>query len=493
MVDRGRNRVSADHPTPLRDVVIGAGPAGLTAAWALGRHGRSCVVLEQDEHYVGGLSRTVEVDGNRFDIGGHRFFTKSPEIAELWSELLPDDFIAVDRLSRIYYEGKFFPYPLEVGPTMRQLGIRRAGRIVASYVAARVRPRVECSFEDWVINRFGRHLYETFFRSYTEKVWGMPCDEISKDFAAQRIRGLSLSQLARDVVRRSDSPHKPKTLIEQFQYPRRGPGQLWERVAESIASEGTPLLMGEKVVRIAHRDGLATLVETGHGRTIECNDLFVTMPLAELVDALDPPPPQSICDAAAALKFRDFLTVAVIVDEPDVFPDTWLYIHEPDVDVGRIQNYGNWSRDMVSDVSTTCLGLEYFCNRGDGLWSLSDDALAKKAVVELDQLGLVRPESVRDATVIRMVNAYPVYDATYLDHRSAIRRWLEENVANLYPAGRAGLHNYNSQDHAMTTATMAVSNAVAGTAHDPWAVNTDAEYAETGPTVNRLVARRIDR
>ena len=475
----------------MTDLVVGAGPAGLTAAWALLQSGRQCTVLEQDIEYVGGLSRTVSVNGNRFDIGGHRFFTKSPEIAQLWDELLPDDFITVDRLSRIFYEGNYLPYPLQVGTTMRSLGPRRSARIIGSYLNARLRPRDENTFEDWVINRFGKHLYETFFQTYTEKVWGMPCDEISRDFAAQRIRGLSIADLFRDLFRGSNSPKKPKTLIEQFRYPRLGPGQLWERVADIIEDGGSEIHHGEQVVRIEHRDGRATAVDTSSGGRFSFANLFVTMSLRDVVEALDPPAPSAVLDAATALVFRDFVTVAVLIDQADVFPDNWIYIHDPTVDVGRIQNYRNWSDAMVADASTTCLGLEYFCNRGDRIWSQSDDALVKQATTELEQLGLIQPGQVCEATVVRMVDAYPVYDEHYATNRFIIRRWLEANISNLHPAGRAGLHNYNSQDHAMMTATMAVTNAVNGTSHDQWAVNTDEEYAEAGPTVDRLVPRRV--
>ncbi|MGI9601266.1 MAG: NAD(P)/FAD-dependent oxidoreductase [Acidimicrobiales bacterium] len=470
------------------DVIVGAGPAGLTAAWELVARGVRPVIVEADPVYVGGLSRTVEHGGNRFDIGGHRFFTKSAEIAAQWDEMLPGEFLTVPRLSRIYFDGAFYPYPVQIGPTLRQLGLRRGLRIVGSYLRARVRPRSEVTFEDWVVNRFGHRLYELFFRTYTEKVWGLPCDEISKDFAAQRIRGLSLFELVTAAVRPRRS--RPKTLIEQFRYPRLGPGQLWEAVADQVVGSGARLFRDWRVGRIEHRDGRVVAVESTNGERVECRDLYTTMSLRDLVAALSPAPPADVLAAAAGLRFRDFLTVAVVVNDPAVFPDTWIYIHDPGVGVGRIQNYRNWSTAMVGDDTTTCLGLEYFCNRDDGVWSLSDDALGKTAVEELAVLGLVDPERCLDTTVIRMVDAYPVYDEHHRANRDVIKRWLAANLTNLYPAGRAGLHNYNSQDHAMTTASMAVANAREGTDHDPWTVNTDQEYAEAGPTVERLVAQR---
>jgi protoporphyrinogen oxidase len=478
----------------MRHVVIGAGPAGLTIAWQLVRSGEEVVVLEADPHYVGGLSRTVAYKGHRFDIGGHRFYSKSGRINELWREMLPGEFIDVERLSRIHYDGRFFPYPLEVGPTLRTLGPRRSLRIGASYLRARLAPRhPEASFEDWIVNRFGRELYRTFFKTYTEKVWGMPCHEISKDFAAQRIRGLTFLGAATSRVRRwaGFGGTEVKTLIERFTYPRLGPGQLWEAVRDDVVARGGAVELGRRVVAVHHNGDAAVSVETAGGTQYEADVFYSTMTLRDLVAQLRPEPPREVRDAARHLRFRDFLTVAVIVDRPELFPDTWIYVHDPQVRVGRIQNYKNWSADMVGDPTVTCLGLEYFCNRGDPLWAMRDDDLVAMAGRELDALGLADAADCRDGCVLRVPDAYPVYDADYLRHRRTIRSWLAERATNVFPAGRGGLHNYNSQDHAMMTGLLSVRNALEGSDFDVWAINTEEEYAETGEASASLDRRLV--
>lgn len=482
-------------PSRARHIIIGAGPAGLTAAWQLARLGESVQVLEADSEYVGGLSRTVEDCGHRFDLGGHRFYSKSEVINETWQEMLPHDFIEVPRRSRIYYGRRFFPYPVELGATLRALGPARSVRILASCVRARLRPRrPEVSFEDWVVNRFGRDLYDTFFRTYTEKVWGIPCSEMSKDFAAQRIRGLSLVAAIADRVRRSGNERKAATLIDRFLYPRLGPGQLWEAVRDEVVDRGGCVSLDKRVTAVRHQWGVVTEVETTDGEVYEGEFFYPTLPLRELVGRLEPPPPAPVLEAALGLRFRDFLTVVVVVDQADVFPDTWIYVHDPHVRVGRIQNYKNWSSEMVTDPGLTCLGLEYFCSRDDDLWELDDEELVQLAVRELEIIGLVGGARCVKGSVTRVPDAYPVYDAEYREHRATIRAWLEANLENVFPAGRGGLHNYNSQDHAMMTALLSVRNALEAADFDVWAINTEEEYAEAGASAGvdgRLVPTRL--
>jgi protoporphyrinogen oxidase len=464
-------------------VIMGAGPAGLTAAWALQKAGHPTVTWESDPIYVGGIARTVEQEGFRFDIGGHRFFSKSGEVNEVWKQILPDDFIECPRLSRIYYQGKFFNYPLEALDAFFKLGPWESTHVLLSYLYARLRPiRPEPSFADWVINRFGRRLFEIFFKSYTEKVWGLPCTEISADWAAQRIKGLSLREAVLSAFRGRKAAPTAKTLIRDFFYPRLGPGQMWEAATAQIRASGGQVEMGSQVKtvhwigsRVTHVSGL-----TVQGQAIsQEGDAFISsIPLQELILALRPTPPPEVLEAARALRYRDFLSVCLVVRQADIFPDTWIYIHDPSVKVGRVQNYKNWSAAMVPDPRLTSLGLEYFCFEGDGLWTMSDTDLHTLATREISQIGLARSEDVIKSFIVRMPKAYPVYDQAYHHHLHVIRTWLSR-FENLQPVGRNGLHHYNNQDHSMMTALLAARN-IDGGHYDCWQVNTDAEYHEAG-------------
>jgi protoporphyrinogen oxidase len=460
-------------------VIIGGGPAGLTAAYELSKHGVPATVLEADK-VVGGIARTVNYKGYLFDIGGHRFFTKWDEVNRIWEEILGGGFLERPRLSRIYYRKKFFYYPLKPKNALFGLGLFESLRIMASYAKSRIAPDpVEENLEQWVSNRFGKRLYEIFFKTYTEKVWGVPCTEIRAEWAAQRIKGLSLTTAIRNALFGQKRP-KVKTLIDKFHYPERGPGQMWETLTEMLRQRGYAVLMERPVVRICHEGGRVThLVTRGpHGeQNFPGTDFISSMPIRELVNALSPAPPAHILKAANSLRYRDFLIVSLVLDRKHVAPDNWIYIHEPGVKVGRIQNFKNWSPAMVPDPTKTCLGMEYFVFENDELWSSPDAKLIEMAKRELAVLGLARPEEIIDGTVVRMPKAYPMYDTGWAEQVDAIRRWLETNLPNLQLVGRNGMHKYNNQDHSMMTALCAARN-ILGEQHDLWAINTEADYHE---------------
>jgi protoporphyrinogen oxidase len=469
-------------PSSTRDlsvVVVGAGPAGLTAAYDLGKRGITSTVLEAD-NVVGGISRTVQRDGWRFDIGGHRFFTKVKAVEDLWHEILPDEeFLLRPRMSRIYYNGSFFDYPLKPMNALKGLGLKEATLCVLSYGWARVRPpKDENSFEGWVSSRFGNRLYRIFFKTYTEKVWGVPATTIKADWAAQRIKNLSLSKAVLNAVLPKRNQKDITSLIEEFQYPKHGPGMMWERCRELVEAQGSKVVMESPVTRIHHEGGRAVAVTAGAngGSRYEATHVISSMPISTLLKIMDPPPPPDVLAAADGLGYRDFLTVALVVPEADGFPDNWIYVHSPDVRLGRIQNFGSWSPYMVKE-GKTCLGLEYFVFEGDDLWSSPDEQLVELGKSELAKLGLVNPERVEAGYVVRMPKAYPMYNDTYKANVATLRRWLEENAPNVYPVGRNGMHKYNNQDHSMYTAMLSVEN-ILGASHDIWNVNVEAAYHE---------------
>jgi protoporphyrinogen oxidase len=466
-----------------RVVIIGAGPAGLSAGYELVRLGFDAAVVEADDQ-VGGLARTIDHRGYRFDIGGHRFFSKVPLINAMWHDLLGEDFLVRPRLSRIHYRGRYFDYPLRPLNALGGLGPVEALRVCLSYARAQLRPaREERSLEEWVSNRFGARLYEIFFKTYTEKVWGLPCSEISADWAAQRIKNLSLGEALRSALFSTAHDRDGAlitSLIESFYYPRFGPGMMWERCAEVVREKGGGVQTGLGVERIRHRNGRAECVQArnqrGEAVELDADQVISTLALRDLIGALDPAPPDHVLRAANALRYRDYLTVVVIVKRASVFEDNWIYVHTPGVRLGRVQNYKNWSPEMVPDPSRTSLGLEYFLWDGDEEWSWPRERLIEAGVHDCVRIGLITPGEVEDGTVLRVAKAYPVYDHYYRDHLTTVRGYLE-TISNLQTVGRNGQHRYNNQDHSMLGGIYAARN-LAGAEHDVWSINTEAEYLE---------------
>ena len=479
--------LAAGADAPKQVVVMGAGPAGLSAAYELMRYAVPVTVLEKDPRFVGGISRTGEARGYRFDIGGHRFFSKSQEIEDFWTEILGDELLTCGRLSRIYTRGKYFDYPLKATNALFNLGPIETIRCLASYAWARVHPvKNPRNLEDWVSNQFGHRLFSIFFKTYNEKVWGMSAKELSADWGAQRIKGLNLGEAIKNALlprkQSADRGAVIKTLIDQFRYPRYGPGQMWETVRDKLIAGGNSVAMDQAVEAIHHAGGRVTSItvrdSTGNQREVTGTHFISTLPIRELITKMDPALPEPVVRAASSLKYRDFLTVAAVVNREAMFPDNWIYIHDPAVKVGRIQNFKNWSPSMVADPKTTCLGLEYFCFEGDGLWTSRDEDLVALARNELAQMGMATPEEVLWGVVVRQPKAYPVYDDEYKQHLLVIKEYLEQALPNLSLVGRNGMHHYNNQDHSMMTALLAARNIALGTHYDPWKVNTDAEYHE---------------
>ena len=493
-------------PPTFKAVIAGAGPAGLTAAYELSKQKAPVVVLEGDPEYVGGISRTVNYKGFRFDIGGHRFFSKSREVEDLWTEIAGQDMLNRPRSSRIYYRGQFYTYPLKPFEALSKLGLFESARCMASFAKARLNPTPNPkTFQDWVVNQFGERLFQIFFKTYTEKVWGMKCTEISADWAAQRIKGLSLGSAIKHAIlpqrKPKDRTQVVKTLIDTFRYPRLGPGMMWEECTAKVRGLGGQVLLGRKVVgcRFDASRNIWTVTArdaSGHTEEFRGENVISSMPIRELVAQLESAIqgkvtpatgvpndiiPDGVKRAAQSLRYRDFLTVGLIVHDEGRFSDNWIYIHDPSVQVGRVQNYKSWSPEMVPDPAFSSYGLEYFCFEGDGLWTAPDEQLLALAKKEIQQIGLANGASIVDGVVIRQKKAYPVYDDAYQQHVDTIRGALEKQFPTLHLVGRNGMHKYNNQDHAMMTAMLTAKNILAGRRqYDVWAVNQDAEYHEAG-------------
>ena len=465
----------------LKVLVIGAGPAGLTAAMELRHKGESCIIIEADD-VVGGISRTVVRNGWRFDIGGHRFFTKVPRVEAFWHEVLDDKrFLLRPRMSRIFYRGKFFDYPLKASNALGNLGVLEAIRCVLSYVWAQIRPPKDLTtFEGWTASRFGWRLYRTFFKTYTEKVWGVPAHEIQADWAAQRIKSLSLFKAVMNAVAPKQGSTAITSLIDQFQYPALGPGMLWEECAKRVIETGSMIEFESSVCeirKIGNRSIAVDFISRSSERTtIEVRAVISSMPLGDLIRAIRPAAPSEVLEAATGLIHRDFMTIALVLPDVSIFPDNWIYIHDPSVHVGRIQNFRSWSPFMVKDVFTR-LGLEYFVNKGDALWEMGDNDLIDLGKKELASLNIVDTTTITEGHVVRMPNAYPMYNAGYQKNVDLIRKWLTTNYPDVYPVGRNGMHRYNNQDHSMLTAMLAVEN-IFGARNDIWSVNVDDDYHE---------------
>jgi protoporphyrinogen oxidase len=465
-----------DH-AHVKTAILGGGPAGLAAAYELAKNGQQCLLLEKS-NTLGGIAKTVKHDDYYFDLGGHRFFTNSDTIHSIWHEILtPTEFLTRPRLSRIYYKQKFFNYPLKPQNAILGLGIYESIKILLSYCKAKLFPQAsENNFADWVSNRFGHRLYELFFKTYTEKVWGCPCTTISAEWAAQRIKNLTLFSAIKNALFPQQKKHIT-TLIDEFEYPQYGPSMMWEKMAQKIQTMGGQILTNANVTKIIFNNNKATHIEINNKQQITIDHIISSLPLQELIPNISPTPENKVVNAAKFLPYRDFITVVLLIDEKEIFADNWIYIHSPDVLLGRVQNFKNWSPFMVADQSKTCLGLEYFCFAGDQLWNMQDQDLINFAIDELTKIALLKDKTkVLSGTVVRVPKAYPAYTGDYKNHLNIIHDYLN-CLNNLQTIGRNGLHRYNNMDHSMLTGIYAAQN-ILGSNHNIWQINTDNYYHE---------------
>jgi protoporphyrinogen oxidase len=473
----------ADTRQSAGTAVLGAGPAGLTAAYVLALRGVPATVFEADGT-VGGIAKTVEFNGFRFDLGGHRFFTKLKPIERLWEEMLGPELLTRPRMSRIYYQGNFFAYPLTAKDVVGRLGFVESARCALSYAWSRTKRRRDPeTFEEWVTSRFGRRLYDEFFRSYTEKVWGIPGSEIRSEWAAQRIKNFSLFKAMLTILG-VRGPHVT-TLIDEFRYPRLGPGQMWDTCRARVEERGVPVFVNRPCVAVRHDGRQArSIVAQSNGTEEEygVDGVLSSIPLSELIRVLEPAAPPAVLAAASKLRYRELVVVALITTELEPFPDNWIYLHDPGTRAGRVQNFGAWSDAMVQP-GTSCLGVEYFCFQGDDIWKMPEEQAVALAKDELARIGLIDPAKVVDGVKVCVPKAYPMYDMHYREAVDVLRAYVQR-FENLKTFGRNGLHRYNNQDHSMWTAILATLNLVEGGSYDVWSVNTEQEYLEEGTAVD---------
>lgn len=448
--------------------ILGAGPAGLAAAYLLLKQNKKVVIFEADNQ-VGGISKTIKFDGCYFDIGGHRFHTNIKEVDDLWKEILKEDFLLKPRLSRIYYNGRFFNYPLTPINAIFGLGVIESAYTILSYIHSHLFPqKPEKNFEQWVSNRFGKRLFNAFFKTYTEKVWGISCREIQAEWAEQRIQSLSLAKAILGSLPLAKN-NKIKTLINKFYYPKYGPGMMYEKMAEQIQEMGGKIYLNAKVKKIIiSSQGEATVVGNGHSALAK--NIISTIPISNLIEMIEPFVPKNVNCAAEKLKFRSFIEINAIFQCPNPFPDNWIYIHSPDVKIGRIQNYRNWSKYMVDDPKKTTLGLEYFCDYGDEFWKLPDHELIDFSLAELEKMRIVRKKDFLGGFVTKVSHAYPIYDKGYDEELSIVKKYLER-YKNLQTIGRGGMFRYNNMDHSILSGIRAAKN-ILGEKNDIWEINT---------------------
>jgi len=459
-------------------LIVGSGPAGLAAGLELTKNGFDVTIIER-ENQVGGISKTILKNGNRFDVGGHRFFTKSKEVNKLWEEVLGKDFRETNRLSRIYYNNKFFAYPIEIADTLKKLGFFTSLACLLSFIRYQLFPiKPQRSFADWTTNRFGYKLFEMFFKSYTEKVWGISTNDLSADWAAQRIKGLSLFEAIKTALFKTKK--RPKSLIDKFKYPKHGPGMMYEKFAQNIEKRGGKIVFNVEIAELTReKNKIVNVVGIdGMGKRVKYSaDYYIsTMPLPDTVRFLSPTF-HGVADIEKKLKFRDFLSVNLVVNCRDIFPDAWIYVHDPSVDLGRIQNFKNWSHDMAASAKITPLGCEYFCSREDALWRKSDKDLIALASHEMEQIGLIKKSDVLEGNVYRMTDAYPIYNGDYQKYIEKSRLIIDE-ISNLHVAGRGGMFRYNNMDHSILSGLYVARN-IMGKNLDVWGINADEEYHET--------------
>jgi protoporphyrinogen oxidase len=477
------NEIENTHPKSYECCIIGVGAAGLGVALELVRHGVTSIAIIDKNKSVGGLARTNVFDGVRFDIGPHRFFTKNKEVNKIWHGTLEKDFRSVSRLTRIFYKNKYFKYPIKPLDALIKLGPIESIVAVFSFLSPWINRKNEArTFEDWIVQKLGRKLYETFFKTYTEKIWGIPCSQIGAEWAAQRIKGLDALELIKNaLIGRKNK--KIKTLVEEFDYPVLGTGQMYEAMRDKVVSRGADIILGSRVIRFNRHDNTIDSIDimdsSGHETSITARHFFSSIPLAHFFKMLNPTDSVQINNSAQMLRYRDHITVHLLVDRENVFPDQWIYVHSPDIQMARVANYNNFSKAMVSDKNKTALSVEYFVFKDKGLWNESDKFLADLAINELDTMGLIKNSDVEKSWVVRDSEAYPIYYIGFLEHYNLLRSRIDQFV-NLYSIGRAGMHKYNNMDHSLMSGILAARNylKLPGSPYILWDINIDAEYLE---------------